>query len=315
MSGHLSARRGKAVPRQLPRAAATSVVPVGTRLLAELLTDFHTLAGTMFAGDVDRAMVFALFLNIRLSPGGAHRAVSINSAAMSLGRPFETVRRHVNALLTLGLCQRDRKGVRAAPYLCADRTMAAAMDRLNDIVVRYVDDAMLAGLVTPPATPAPRAFDRDDGVRSAIDMTLGMADQHRALLPDATDLAIVYAVLAAAGQPLRVATVARLFGIAESTLRRRAATLAAPGGPLQRCSDGLLVTRDWIARLDAAARAEGRHGTLALGIARISAAGFPFDAPGEAYRRGRPMPPVAMIEPVRRRAGARAVTSRRSSSA
>ncbi|MEH3101479.1 hypothetical protein [Sphingomonas adhaesiva] len=271
-----------------------------TCLLAQLHTSFHAIAGRLFAGDLDRATVFALLLNVRLSSGDTDRPISINSAAMSLGRPFETVRRHVGTLIAQGLCRRDALGVRIASDVCAQADLMQAMDQIHDIVVRYVEDAVRAGLVTRPASGAPRAFDRADGVRTAIDIVLAMADQHRTLIPIATDLALVYGIIAATAdaadappgvarpRTVRVATLARLFSIAESTVRRRVAALSRPGRPLIRTANGLAVAPEWMERLDAAVRQDGRHGTLALGMGRIAAAGFPFADPASAYIAGRP---------------------------
>lgn len=276
-------------------------MPVATRLLAQLHTSFHMIAGRLFGGDLDRAMVFALFLNIHLSPADTDRPISVNSAAMSLGRPFETVRRHVGALIAQGLCRRDALGVRIASDVCSQGALIEAMDQIHNVVVRYVDDAVRAGIVTRPTAMASRRFERADGVRTAIDIALAMADQHRTLIPATTDLALVYAVLAAitdASDALpgagptrapRVATLARLFSIAESTVRRRVAVLSRPGCPLIRTGTGLIVAPEWVQRLDAAVRQDGRHGTLALGMGRIAAAGFPFDDPASAYLRGRPV--------------------------
>lgn len=294
------------------------VMAVATRLLAELYTSCLKVVAPLFAGDLDRAMVFALFLNIHLSPGEAQRAISINSSAMALGRPFETVRRHVTALVAARLCIRDSQGVRIAPAICDAPVAIHAMERVHDVVVRYVKDSIRAGIVTPPAVPTRRTFAREDGTRTAIDIMLSIADRYRPLISDATDLALVMAVLAAASssaspaagvvaadapdviadpgrlaadftpRTLRVATLARMFGMAESTVRRRTLALASPGGLLIRERVGVRIAPDWVGRLDAAAHADGLHGTLSFGMARVAAAGFPFDDPASAYIGTRP---------------------------
>ena len=70
------------------------------------------IGARLFDGDLDRAEIFSLFFTTGIAGAGREGAVSINSAALALGRPFETVRRHVNALIARGWCERTADGVR-----------------------------------------------------------------------------------------------------------------------------------------------------------------------------------------------------------
>lgn len=269
------------------------------------------IGARLFDGDLDRAEIFSLFFTTGIAGAGREGAVSINSAALALGRPFETVRRHVNALIARGWCERTADGVRVAPAVWRTKGTQRAMDLLHDGLVRFLADATAAGILRVPPLPAGRTFERIDGVRAAIELTLAMVGRHRGALPDLNDFAVFSAVLAtnmrrleAYPQPkgppppgtrpfhpvhaLRVASIARYFGMAETIVRRRAMAMVGPGKPLIRVRSGLLISVEWIASLDLVARGDRRHGTMTLILGRIAAAGFPFHVPALAYRIGRP---------------------------
>lgn len=306
-------RFGQASPLPEDRAAPVAMpIPPITGLVAEFYARVAALAARRFDGDIDRGVIYGMLWGVALSRPAREGAISIHSAAFALGRPFETVRRHVAALVAAGLCQRTRHGIAIAPGPRADPVVDRSLSQLNNIFVAFMAGGVASGAFPAPARHpagvARRPFRRDDGARLAIDLMLAIVDCHRPFVPDVVDLAIVAAVMeanargwagaadgagprAADGGPaafdgahaVRVATVARALGIGHATARRRAAGLAGPGGPLLRLRQGMVISPAWLAMIGSAAAGEGRHATLTLLLTRVAAAGFPFDAPASAY--------------------------------
>jgi hypothetical protein len=125
---------------------------VATRLIMEMQVDgVATLMGA-FGGNFDRAIIFFALLREsseirRCATGtvcaeyGQRPGMSVNALAASLARPFETVRRHVNALIEAGLCVRDGQQVRGAP---GDRLGAATAARHHGAAGRGYGELRLA---------------------------------------------------------------------------------------------------------------------------------------------------------------------------
>ena len=298
-------RFGQASPLPEDRAALTAMpLPSVTCLVADFYVRVASLAARRFGGDIDRGVIYGMLWGVALSRSGGDAAISIHSAAFALGRPFETVRRHIAALVADGLCERKRHGIAIPPALWSDPIVDRSLSQLNNALVAFMAGGLAAGSFPAPAATGAGPFRRDDGARLAIDLMLAIIDCHRAFVPDVVDLAIVAAVMDAnarrwsvpgdvagpraadagpatfdGAHAVRVATVARALGIGHATARRRAAGLAGPGGPLLRMRQGLVVSPAWLALLASAAAGDGRHATLTLLLTRVAAAGFPFDAP------------------------------------
>jgi len=89
-------------------------------------------------------------------PDELRRPVSINSLALSLGQPFETVRRHVNGLVAQGLCAAAPGGVYVPAAVVASPVFAAAAKARYERTWRlYADLCAVGALEESPFQPRP----------------------------------------------------------------------------------------------------------------------------------------------------------------
>ncbi|MBN2970692.1 hypothetical protein JW805_01510 [Roseomonas aeriglobus] len=277
-----------------------------TRLLAEMQTTINAAGLRLFDGDFDRFVIFALVVREGLGNAAGPRPISAHSLSISLNRSFETVRRHVNALIDAGYCQRVKGGVIAAPGVVEREDVGAVLRLANDAFVRFVED--FQGARAPrdmPVAPPSRGPDLAIGVCGAVDIMLSTVESNRGHYRDWLDLTIFSTVLCgnsrryardgeALGLPLnethalRPSVIARVLGLAETTVRRRTARLTQPGGPLTRVRRGLLVSRAWLSTMAAAETTARTQEHVRREIRKAVARGFPIHAPATAYIDGRP---------------------------
>ncbi|MBM3929565.1 MAG: hypothetical protein FJ335_14085 [Sphingomonadales bacterium] len=276
-----------------------------TRMLAEMQTSINAAGLRLFDGDIDRFVIFALVVREGLSTGAVPRPISAHSLSISLNRSFETVRRHVNALIEAGYCQRVKGGVIATPGI-VERDDVRGMVRLaNDAFVRFVEDFQGSARIARDSIPPARPYDIAIGVCGAVDIMLSTVDSNRGQHGDWLDLTIFSTVLcanfrryASDGQALgrtmsdrhavRPSVIARTLGLAETTVRRRTARLTAPGHALVQLRGGLLVSQAWLATASAAATTARTLESVRREIRKAVLRGFPIDAPATAYLDGRP---------------------------
>ncbi|MGK6322645.1 hypothetical protein ACMGDM_06120 [Sphingomonas sp. DT-51] len=282
-------------------------------MIAELHTSINVAMLRPLRGNVDRFLVLALLMRTALTKPGRDGAISIHSAALSLGRPFETVRRHIAALIESGLCHRIDAGVTISPRMWRSRFVQDKINYAHDCFVRFVADATAAGAIEPPTMRSVGTFAVTDGLCAVLDLFLALVDQNRNLFPEAVDVAIFSAILHANSQrfaaeggtlaargesgttfrqshAVRVAAIARALSLPDTTVRRRIAAMTGPSGPLMRTRSGTLVDPAWLDRASAM-ECDARHGSMPLILNRVAASGFPFHAPASAYLRGRPDSP------------------------
>ena len=88
-------------------------------------------------------------------PPAATRVGSINALARSLGRPFETVRRHVHALARDGLVSIDPRGVSISTAAAAAPRVIAFYTEAHDLLIRLVEEFDAIGGVLPAPRAAP----------------------------------------------------------------------------------------------------------------------------------------------------------------
>lgn len=296
------------------RPSPIGPVPPLARLLAEFHTSMNMVGLRYFDGNMDRFVVFCLLLRTSLSHPEHDGRISVHSAAMSLGRPFETVRRHICALLDRGVCERNAVGVGLSrPYWERPQNWRQ-MRYAQDCFIRLVADGVAAGMipVTSPVDVETRKFSLSDGVCAAVDLFLALADANQHLCAEPIDLAIFSAILhsnqqayeadRAAGigsdallprHAVRVAQVARALSIPDTTVRRRVAPRSGEGGLYVRTSAGLLIATDRFCTHDSCGQAgTARHGSIRLIIQRAVAAGLSLHRPSQHYCEGRPPAPV-----------------------
>lgn len=297
--------------RSAPIASPRShPIPRMTRLLADFHTSLNVPALRFVNGNVDRLLVFALLIRTALAQPDRGGAISIHSAALSLGRPFETVRRHVVALIAAGVCERTPRGVTICATLWKHPDAVAHMQYTNDCFVRLVDDGIELGGFARPAVQTTRTFALENGVCAAADLMLALVDGNRMYFAEAIDLSIFSAIIQANTQryeddatcgsrpasllprhAVRVAEVARMLSLPDTTVRRRIAPFTGPGRLYARLRTGLLVTPEQLPWDDTPRLGEPRHGSIRLILNRAASAGLPFGRPSAAYRVGRPPSP------------------------
>lgn len=294
-----------------PRASAGPVPPL-TRLLAEFHTSMNMLGLRYFGGNIDRFLVFCLLLRTSLSHRERQGTISVHSAAMSLGRPFETIRRHICALMDRGVCERTPTGVMLSRPYWERPQKWRQMRFAHDCFVRLVEDGVAAGVIPVSGDDDGRSLSLSDGMCAVADLVLALVDANRFLCEESIDLAIFSAVLYANQQSfdadpaaracadrlsphhaVRVAQVARALSLPDTTVRRRIALQAGSEGLYVRTSAGLLIAIDRLrSRDETACVSAGRHGSIRLIIQRALAAGLSLTQPARSYCDGRPACPV-----------------------
>ncbi len=314
----------RSAPSSDRKYAATPFGRLIVRLIAELETTMVAAGVRALDGDLDRAIIFMVVARASemLSPHGAGhaggegraaKAISINALAASLGRPFETMRRHIHALCAAGLCERGPAGV-TVPEAVHGRPEIAALFRGNhDALVRMVEDMRSFG-VGLPETRAHIGYDWHTGLAAAHDVLLTGIEFHAHRYQSWTDMVLVNAILCAnarplaqnrelalayadfgavapdaLAQPVSTGSIARALGLPPSTAHRRVAAMIESGMLVRRARGVVLAEA---ALSDPERIEESRTSMLHVRqiLVRLAAGGFRFDDPGANYCDGRPKP-------------------------
>lgn len=286
-----------------------------TRLLAEMQTSIVGAGVRAFGGDLDRFVIFTVVGRQSLTtvPGeaGEGTPISMHALANSLSRPYETVRRHVHALIDDGFCERQPNGVISPRENLTSPPMPELIATSHDSFVRLVDDLAGFGIALPRARPG-SVYDPRVAVRNSADLMLAVTDSNRGMHGDWAELVVWSTILCAnvrhfshdpvlallyADQtvpsppdlwlPVRPSIVARAIGLSESSVRRRIAAMLADGRLEQR-RGGVVVSEAWLNRPDSVATSTASYHNIRRILERAAAAGFPFDSPASAYLAGRP---------------------------
>ncbi len=283
-------------------------VGIHTMLLAEMQTTILAAGLRNFEGNLERFVIASVLAREVLYARTDIRPISVLSLASSLNRPFETIRRHVLALIRQGYCERYQGGVIPAANWQETPEFAALTSLVHDSFVRFVADLKKHRLLAPMARPS-NAYTPVVGIRSAVDIMLAAADTNRTLHGNLMNLIIFSTVVcgnmqryfrdggAAGGlapqHAVRTAAVAQTLNLSEATTRRRVALLSGPDGQLRRTPQGLIVSEQWMRSTRARATSHQTSLHVRRILSRAAAAGFPFDAPERAYIDHRP--PVIAI--------------------
>lgn len=297
---------------------------VATRVIMEMQVDGVATLMRAFGGNFDRAIIFFALLREsseirRCATGtvrgecGQRHGMSVNALASSLARPFETVRRHVNALIAAGLCVREGQQVRAATDAAQREAIAPAVRRLHDIMVRLAEDMASFALPLPAVRPH-EVHDAPATVAAAIDMLLTAIEFHGPQHPEWLEVIIYGAVMVANARPYTYDTaLANIYGESDTvppeSLRMPVATAALAralhlpystigrhivrmvgDGRLVRRDGGLMIVTEWMQTTSQIVGARIIAERTAQIFARLAASGFAFDMPGTLYLDGRPEP-------------------------
>lgn len=230
---------------------------------------------------------------------GRQRPVSINALAASLGRPFETTRRHANALIDEALVVRSPAGLSVTADAIADPRIARFTDRCHDLLVTLMEDLANAGFAL--AAPAPDiAYLPRSGTGIALDLLLAAVESHGPREENFTRLALLLAVewahrrFAYAGPEgatdpvIRTSTAARILGLPYATTSRNIDALV-DRGLLGRDGAGLRPVDDAAAQ-DARIALANRARRL---IGRLAQSGFPMQNAAAALHHGPASSPLS----------------------
>ena len=267
--------------------------------------------------DHDRAVVLMVVMRASLSqpacadPDDDQGAISMNAMAQSLGRPFETIRRHTNSLIASGICQRGRRGISICPAFAAGPELQRTMRRIHDLMVLLI--SYLHGHGVPlPNRRTDLAYDWQATMAAALDLMLAAVEYLAPHYSDWMEMRLVTAVMIANARqitfdpvlaqrfstyatvapdslrlPVGIAKIARALHVPYSTAQRYA-TRAIAEGKLKRVPGGVMVTGQLLR--DSAVAVAGPTATARAqrAFARLVAGGFPFDDPASAYLDGPP---------------------------
>ncbi|MDP1631781.1 MAG: hypothetical protein Q8L66_10225 [Caulobacter sp.] len=131
------------------------------------------LMARVVGGDILRGVIFTAVVdaNVRhLRPGDAaaqaysetadrvpddlRKPISVHALALALAVPYETTRRHVNALIAEGLCERAEGGIIVPAQVLAKEPLALALRRNFDNLQQLVGDLREGGVDFACGEPA-----------------------------------------------------------------------------------------------------------------------------------------------------------------
>lgn len=134
---------------RLALRASTRFFLKSVDLLARAVGDGDILRGVIFLAVVDANTrhlkpsdpAAQAYANTRDSlPDDLRRPISVHALALELSLPYETTRRHVNALIKQGLCRRNDSGIYVTAEILAGKAMTLTHRRnLENLRLLYRD--------------------------------------------------------------------------------------------------------------------------------------------------------------------------------
>jgi len=248
-----------------------------------------------------------------MSPGTGPGGISVSAIAASFEQPFETARRHANALIEDGFCERRGLRIRMRRQMFERPAFQRLLGDLHDAMVRLIVSLRAAGV------PLPEPRERETynplaTAAAAIDLTLAAYEYGAPHFESWLQLRVFSAVFCANGRaittdpvlaatyafvdtipsdellvPVTSTAVAHVLNLSPATARRQIrAALAA--GLLERRGNGVIRTR---AALDVMAEGGVMQASAQRAlkiIERLAPEGFRFDDPASHYLG--PPPPL-----------------------
>ena len=296
------------------------------RLFSRLTQEFN--AGTLstgarfFDGNIDRYVVFATVLRCSgplaaLAVGQENpfetgsKRISVSAVAASTYRPFETIRRHVNALIADGMVERDAGGLMVPARVLHEPSILAMLNGQHDWLVRLAEDAHALGFAIAD-TDRKIPYSHWHGIVATLDMALTALEFHAGRHTSWTELCLT--LLTSVGnihdffhnpkhaqsylhyhdlaprhfrRPVTVRALTNALGISYSTALRHIGGMQK-AGIVKRERGGLVITDGYIIAprvIDGMMASAHRKMKI---LARLGALGFPFQRPTDAYVDGRP---------------------------
>jgi predicted transcriptional regulator len=246
-----------------------------TRCLVEFQLDSLRLALSVFPGELHRAIIFVLVARMscadwvqddQIKRPLNHSPFSVNSLASSLNRPFETIRRHILAMIDAGICVKTLDGIILSP----------SADREGAIIQHFADQAALLNRLALKIADHDVAISRPDQpsdnqlrlqVTAALDLGLIALENnehqswyeliiHGALIHESgidfvsnNQLAREYAnriIPDNLWQPVKIRAISEKYGMPYPTMRRHFLAMQAEGF-LHKKASGYVLSTKWTA--------------------------------------------------------------------
>lgn len=237
--------------------------------------------------------------------------MSINAAAATLHRPFETMRRHALALRGTGLLDESARGLAISDAFMGSAACEALLRALHDWIVSLAEDLDAIGVPLPAARPD-LPYRPDVTMAVAIDLGLTPFEFLAGRYIHWIDLVLVNAVVAAGTRhwtydreiswrfawpetppprelrrPVSLPRVAEAHGLSLSTVNRHARAAIA-NGMLERVPGGLLASAAFLESDTIVKGGAAAAGRTLQALNRLVPGGFRFDSPAACYAVGRP---------------------------
>jgi predicted transcriptional regulator len=247
-----------------------------TRCLVEFQLDSLRHALALFPGDLTRAIIFVLVARLSAADWVSGPVIaqprqatpfSVNALAASLDRPFETVRRHIMAMVADGICAKSPQGVILAPAPAREAEVIAffaghaqILHRLADKIARH--DVAIARPATPLGDQlrlmVTAALDlglialENNEHQSWFELIIHGAMIHECGIAFINDAALARAygnvvIPDAMWRPVTIRVIAEKYGMPYATVRRHIDAMQSVG-MLRKGKGGYTLSTEWTAQ-------------------------------------------------------------------
>ena len=284
-------------------------------------------AATHRPAPLNRATYFLLILrcdrcfsDAAARPGSTVKpagGISVSAIAASLDQPFETARRHVNALIDDGLCERRGPRVVVRRDMFDRPAVRQLLQDQHDILLRFIANVAAAGIALPVA------HERDGDnplatVAAAIDLSLAACEYGAPLFESWLQMRVLNAVFAGNTRqitanadlsryfafeaptppnalliPVTPAEVARVLDLSVATARRHVRA-AIDAGLLERRRSGVVYTEKMLALGGEGVLARAASQRALRTLERLAIEGHRFDEPDPIDQPGSAAMPVGI---------------------
>jgi hypothetical protein len=278
-----------------------------TRCLVEFQMESLKLALAVFPGELHRAIIFVLVARLscadwvdqdQIKRPAKHSAFSINSLAASLNRPFETVRRHILAMIDDGVCAKTPDGIILSPIAAREDAVSRHFKAQGALLDR------LANRIAEQDVALPRPDKLSDNqlrlkIMAALDLGLIALENnehqswyeliiHGALIHESgidvmnsEALARQYANTVIPDElwrPIKIRAISEKYGMPYPTMRRHFLTMQAEGF-LHKSASGYTLSTKWTADEERIAMSDRNVQYLLKHLRTLAGAGIDLLAP------------------------------------
>lgn len=237
--------------------------------------------------------------------------ISVSAIAASFQQPFETARRHANALIEDGLCERRGLRIRIRRQMFESPHFQHLLADLHDIMTRMIDQLRADGVPLPEERERP-SYNPLATVAAAIDLTLAAYEYGAPHYASWLQMRVISAIFCANSRritidsglthqfaycqtippddllvPVSSVAVARALNLSVATARRQIRS-AIDDSLLKRVGDGVIRTRTLLDMIGFDLCEAASQRALKT-IERLAPEGFRFGDPASHYLSTRPM--------------------------